>query len=361
MIRRGGIDLGGTKILAVVVDERHRVLTSSRRDTPATGGPAAVVHAMAEAMRDATKAARVETKALASVGVGSPGTIDTAAGTVSHAGNLPGWTRPFPLAAVLEAELGAPVALANDVGAAVEAEAALGAGQGHRSMLGVWWGTGIGGGVVLDGMRWTGRGAAGEIGHTVISERGARCPCGRVGCLEAYAGRRAMEVRARRAKANGDKTRLFHWMKEKGLARLSSSVWAKGLAKKDPLAVKLLARAERGLAVGIASAVNLLDVECVVIGGGMGSRFGTALARRLAKAMKPHLFVPERPPAVLTAALGDLAGAVGASLVGERAFPKTGPKRRRPRRPPTSARTASGPRAPKQAAIATPSPAGPRT
>ncbi len=347
MIRRGGIDLGGTKILAVVVDERHRVVTTSRRDTPVTGGPAAVVHAMAEAMREAAKAARVETKALASVGVGSPGTIDTAAGTVSHAGNLPGWTRPSrsprfskPNSAPRSRSptTSAPRSRPRRRSARDAATARCSAFGGARASAAASCST---------GSRWTGRGAAGEIGHTVISERGARCPCGRIGCLEAYAGRRAMEVRARRAKAKGDKTRLFHWMKEKNLTRLASSVWAKGLAKKDPLAVKLLARAERGLAVGIASAVNLLDVECVVIGGGMGSRFGTALARRLAKAMKPHLFVPERPPAVLTAALGDLAGAVGAALVGEKALAKPAPKRRRPRRPLSSARRAS----------ATPSPA----
>ena len=301
MTLRGGIDLGGTKILAVVVDEAHRVRGSCLRPTPATGGPARVAAAMADALTAAATAAHVAPSGLLGVGVGSPGVVDVKRGTVSHAGNVAGWTRLFPLGPTLAKVFGAPVILGNDVGCAVDAEAALGAGRGRPSMLGVWWGTGIGGGVVLDGRRWQGRGAAGEIGHTIVVRGGALCPCGNRGCLEAYAGRRALEARARRAVARGEHTKLFRWMEEKKLTRLTSGLWQKGVEKGDPLAVRLVARGERALAAGIASVVNLLDLDTVVIGGGMGSRFGAPLARRLGVAMRPHLFVPERPPRVRTA------------------------------------------------------------
>ena len=108
------------------------------------------------------------------------------------------------------------MSVGNDVDVAVEAEAALGAGRSFRTLLGLWWGTGVGGAIIIDGKRWLGRGAAGEIGHTVVKLDGAPCPCGRRGCLEAYAGRGAMEQRARRAVKHGAKTSLFKLMENDG-------------------------------------------------------------------------------------------------------------------------------------------------
>ena len=122
-----------------------------------------------------------------------------------------------------------PVAIANDVQVATEAEATLGAGKDYSSLLGVFWGTGVGGGIVLDGKPWVGRGAAGEIGHVVVRRGGARCPCGRRGCMEAYAGRAAMEARARRLREQGERTVLFEIMEERGRDRLTSGVWARAL------------------------------------------------------------------------------------------------------------------------------------
>jgi glucokinase len=211
--------------------------------------------------------------------------------------------------------------LGNDVHVAVDAEVALGAGRGYASVLGVFWGTGVGGGIVLNGERWVGRGAAGEIGHMVVKEGGARCPCGRRGCVEAYAGRGALEARARRAEQKGEKTELFRLMESADRTRLTSGVWAKALAHRDPLATRLIHRAVEALGAGIASAVNLLDVEVVVIGGGLGTRLGEPYVRRISRAMVPHLFVSERPPDVRLAALGDLGGAIGAALLVSAASP----------------------------------------
>jgi glucokinase len=312
---RGGIDLGGTKIEAIIVDADNQVLGQSREPTPTDGGPADVARQMAEAMSGAAEAAGVKTSTLQGVGVGSPGDVDNDAGTVANARNLPNWIAPFELAAALSERLGPTVHLGNDVQVATAAEYKLGAGKPYDSVLGVFWGTGVGGGIILNGQPWRGRGAAGEIGHTVVKQGGAHCPCGRRGCLEAYAGRGAMETRARREVDKGANTELFKLMKKRGRTRLTSSVWGNALQQNDPLAAELIDRAVRALGTGIASAVNLLDVEAVVIGGGLGVRFGQPMAERISTEVHPHLFNDSRPPAVRVAGLGDLGGAVGAALL----------------------------------------------
>ena len=312
---RGGIDLGGTKIQTAIVDERGEVLGQARRPTPTSGGPQDVAEAMSEALREAAREANVETSALAGVGVGSPGDADERTGVVSSARNLPGWEGSFPLGESLQQALGTAVTVGNDVQVATEAEFHLGAGREFRSLIGVFWGTGVGGGLVLDGKPWLGRGAAGEIGHVVVNRGGAKCPCGRRGCMEAYAGRSAMEAEARRQHEEGHKTDLFKLMEKHGKPRLTSGIWERALDHGDHLAEKLIERAIEALGTGVASAVNLLDPEAVIIGGGLGVRFGERLMGPLMEEMDKHLFINERPPALRVASLGDLGGAIGASLL----------------------------------------------
>ena len=312
----GGIDLGGTKIQAVIVDEDNSVLGSARRPTPTTGGPEDVAKEIVAALRDAAKAAGLKPAALQGIGVGSPGTID--GGDVTRAGNLPGWEGTFALAAALKSGLkvsGSPIKIGNDVQVATDAEFKLGAGRPYSSLLGVFWGTGVGAGLILDGEPWTGRGGAGEIGHMVVEIDGARCTCGRRGCMEAYAGRAAMEIHARKLHEKGRHTDLFKLMKEHQRTRLTSGIWARALDQEDKLAIELIERAVRALGAGVASAGNLLDVDAVIFGGGLGVRLGDPYAKRIAKAMQPHLFADSRPPDVHVAALGDLGGAIGASLL----------------------------------------------
>jgi glucokinase len=313
-ILRGGIDLGGTKIQTVVVDGNNKVRGEARSPTPSAGGPPDVAAAMAAAMRDAAAEAKAEAGELEGVGVGAPGDADPN-GFVSAASNLPGWEGSFPLADRLQQDLGCPVRVGGDVQVATEAEFRLGAGKPYGSILGVFWGTGVGGGLVLDGRPWTGRGNAGEIGHMVVKRGGARCPCGRRGCLEAYAGRGAMEERARREHEDGTKTDLFKIMERRGDDRLKSGVWEEAIKAGDKLATRLIDRALKALGAGIASAVNLLDPEAVIVGGGLGTRFGPPYVERIEKRMHKHLFVDDRPPAIHVAELGDLGGAIGAALL----------------------------------------------
>ena len=234
---------------------------------------------------------------------------------VSGARNLPGWEGAFPLGEHLSDQFGVPVRIGNDVDVAVQGEFELGAGREFDTILGIWWGTGVGGGLILDGKPWIGRGAAGEVGHIVVKRGGARCTCGRKGCMEAYAGRLAMEIKARKEVERGVKTDLFKIMEERGRDRLTSGVWERALKHGDDLATRLIDRAVKALGAGIASAVNLLDPEAVIIGGGLGVRFGEKYVSRIATRMHPHLFVPDRPPHMHVATLGDLGGAIGAALL----------------------------------------------
>jgi glucokinase len=339
MASYGGIDLGGTKIQTVIVDGEFQVHGAARRPTPTSGGPADVAAAMASALRDAAKAAELEPSQLAGIGVGSPGTVH--AGSVTSARNLPGWDGTFALAGTLEGALGTKVKVGNDVQVATDAEVQLGAGRSYDSLLGVFWGTGVGGGVILERKLWRGRGGAGEIGHMVVEMGGSRCTCGRRGCLEAYAGRAAMEAYASKLHEQRErKTDLFKLMQKHDRERLTSGIWARALESEDKLAVEIIDRAVLALGAGIASAVNLLDVEAVIIGGGLGVRLGEPYAERIEAAMHPHLFAEDHPPDVRVAELGDLGGAIGAALL----FRPEKPRRATDRRaspPPARAKASS--------------------
>jgi glucokinase len=314
---RAGIDLGGTKIQVAIVDQDDQVLGTDRRPTPTTGTPGGVTDAIASSVKAAITAASVDLADIVGVGIGGPGQIDVEAGTLSNAGNLPGWMITYPLVAELSRRLGGiPVFLGNDVQVGVNAEVALGAGREYDSLIGVFCGTGIGGGIIINDELWVGRGSAGEIGHMqIMAKDGALCGCGRHGCLEAYAGRAAMEEQARLWVRKGRRTKLFKIMKKKDKPRLASGVWASALKKNDKMAHKLIDRAIWALGSGIGSSVNLVDPEAIIIGGGLGIRLGQPFVDAIRVAMIPHLLKPDTPPAVLLAELGDLGGALGAALL----------------------------------------------
>ncbi len=310
-----GVDLGGTKIQAAIIDGKHAVRGKARVATPTAGGPDAIVEAIVSAVREAADAADVEVAHLGGIGIGAPGAVDAERGVLAQAPNLAGWDAPYPLAQHVEAACGCKVRLGNDVTMAVLGERELGAGSQLQSFAGIWWGTGVGGGIVLDRELWHGRGAAGEVGHMVVRLGGLAEPNGLIGTLEAYAGRRNMEARARAAVAGGRSTLLFDLMAAKGKSQLSSSVWQQALESGDGLAVELIDDAVEALAAAAANLVNVLDLEAIIVGGGLGSRLGQPLADRIARATQPHLFQPALPPRFIVAELGDLGGAIGASLL----------------------------------------------
>ena len=310
-----GVDLGGTKIQTVVL-RKGKVAGTTRVLTPQTGVPAEVVEAIVGTIRASLDVAGSSVSELAGVGIGTPGEIDTEAGAVLLAANVPGFSERVELGSLVSQGLeGTTVTVGNDVSVGVLGEHKRGAGRPFRNLLGVWVGTGVGGGLILDGELHDGRGAGGEVGHMIVEPGGLRCPCGRRGCLEAYAGRAAMEARARRLVRRGYKTKLFDIMEKRGRTRLSSGVYARALKRGDKMATKLIDDAVWALGIGLASAQNLLDLEAIIIGGGLGDRLGQPFVDRIAEKMRPHLFVEHEPPVVLSTELGDLSGAVGAAVL----------------------------------------------
>jgi glucokinase len=303
-----GIDLGGTKIFGVRM-KGAEVAAEGKGKTPVQGGPLAVVDAIAEVVKGLGGVKDDDV-----VGIGAPGVIDFERGIVRAAPNLPGWIEPFALGPALAEALGIKtVVLDNDVNVGTVAEHRMGAGRGAKEMLGIFVGTGVGGGLVLDGrLRRGATGLAGEIGHVVVAPAGRTCGCGGRGHLEAYAGRASMERRARELEANGSDTVLVELA---GAKRMTSSVWAKALAASDQVAINLIDEAVGALGRAIAAAILTLDLELVVVGGGLADRLGPAFVGRVEQAVRSELFTGGSPVRVVPAELGDRAGAIGAALL----------------------------------------------
>jgi glucokinase len=300
-----GVDLGGTNVTVAVVDAGNRVLLRRRRATPA--GPDAVLAAITAAVKE------LDAEPLA-VGVGAPGPVLD--GVLVTAPNLTGFDRPVPLAEHLADALGLPVVAENDATAGVIGEWVAGAGQGARFLLGVWMGTGVGGGLVLDGRPFRGAfGGAGEFGHMPVQLGGALCGCGRRGCVEAYAGRANMEQAVAVAVSKGRRSLLTELAAERGKERLTAGLWSKALEKGDELANEVLGDAVAALAAGIGAAVNLLDLDRVVVGGGLAGKLGQPMVDRLAHASRRHILVPDAARTFALAQLGDDAGVVGAAAL----------------------------------------------
>ena len=303
-----GVDLGGTKIFAVALDG-DKVVAEGKRKTPTQGGPLAVVDAMAAVVSEL-----VGDENVAGVGVGAPGVVDAQDGTVRSAPNLPGWMEPFGMGSALSESLGGlPVEVDNDVNVGTLAEHRMGAGRGADNLLGVFVGTGVGAGIILNGeLRRGPSGAAGEIGHTIVRRGGRTCGCGGRGHLEAYAGRAVMERRARELEAKGRDTVLVELAPAR---RMTSGVFVRALAAGDPIAVELIDDAVAALGAAIASAVALLDLPLVVIGGGLADRLGPAFVSRVEQAVRSELFPKNPSLRVVPGELGDRGGAIGAALV----------------------------------------------
>lgn len=306
-----GIDVGGTNIGAGLVGDEHQVLDRGKIPTP-TGGPDDVMDAIAELVESLDGHADA-------VGVGIPGVVNE--GEVLTVPNLVNWHERVDIAGALQNRLGVPVALGNDANVGLLGEWLGGAARGFRNVLGVWLGTGVGGGLILDGRPFHGsHGAAGEVGHMIVQQGGALCACGRRGCVEAYAGRRSMAGVVSTMVDAGRTTALDDIREEEGKQKLTSRVWARALAEDDELATELFDMAVETLGAGIGSTVNLLDVELVVVGGGLAEKLGQDLADRVAAASAPWMLQPNPELSFVAAALGDDSGLVGAAALGRTAL-----------------------------------------
>lgn len=319
-----GMDLGGTKILAAVVDADSRILSEAKLRTKADGGPDVVIERMAQTARQAARHAGIEWAAVAGVGVGAPGPMDPESGVVYNPPNLPGWDE-IALGPRLSKALGVPVCLENDVNLGTLGEHALGAGQRTRDMVGIFVGTGVGGGLILDGQLRSGfRHAAGEVGHMIVFADGPVCGCGKRGCLESVASRTAIERDIRLGIAAGRTSLIPKLVREKG--RLTSGVLARALRKGDPLTTEVMGRAQWYLGLLTASIVNLIDPEMIVFGGGVVEALGEEFLAPIRVTARQY-FIQQAGAGrvrIVTAQLGDHAGVLGAAVLARRRT-NTGP------------------------------------
>lgn len=309
------IDLGGTKALAGLVDADGRVLSrvwATSRDL--RDQPDELLDRLADAARAAARQGGSDVAAISAIGVCVPGPLDAERAVVAVAPNL-GW-HDLPAANELQRRLpGLRVFLENDVRAAALSEHVLGAGKGLPSLIAVFIGSGVGGGVVVNGRLYHGaHGSAGEIGHVVVSAGGDVCPCGQRGCVEAYAARDGIARYVQRAAADGRATVLSE-MLSGDLAALTSRDLAQAIAAGDRVARDAAQQSARYVGLAVGGLVNVLDPAIVVIGGGITEAAGDEYVEWVAQGARPQILSNRaRGLPIARSQLGDDAGLLGAAL-----------------------------------------------
>lgn len=304
-----GVDLGGTRIKCGIVDSAGNLLHKVNVPTGRVEDYRSVSANMAKAVLSAAKGANVQPEEIEAVGIGAPGTIDSEHGEVIYSNNL-AWNN-VPLASLLSSKLGKPVFLANDANVAALGESKYGAGKCYSSLILITLGTGVGGGIVLDGKLFEGnRSAGGEIGHHVIRAGGERCTCGRRGCLEAYASATALIRDTRRAMQRHPESALFRFAEGGEPDGKTAFLAAKA---GDAAAKRVVSRYLSMLAEGIVNLVNIFRPEAILLGGGVCAE-GDAVILPLRKKIAQKIYGgAEYAPVVLqTASLGNDAGIFGA-------------------------------------------------
>ncbi|MEZ5376296.1 MAG: ROK family protein [Acidimicrobiales bacterium] len=301
-----GVDLGGTKVLARIVDtETGWSEGRAKASTPRTG-PADVLDVVAKAVRSLDGWEEAD-----AIGIGLPGLVGSD-GVVNRCPNIAGWDNPVAVSATLGAALGKPVAVGNDVNCGALAEHRVGAGQGAADLLAVFVGTGVGGGLVLDGhVRGGARGMAGEIGHLTVEPGGRQCGCGGLGHLEAYAGKAGIEREVRVRGSKGVKSML---VRQAADGPLKSRHLAAAIDNDDDLAHELMNDAADALAEGIGNVATLIDLQRVVLGGGIVDKFGEWFVRKIVDSSSFGGFGTSVCELRLAERLDD-AGVVGAAML----------------------------------------------
>ncbi|HET7838942.1 MAG TPA: ROK family protein [Rectinemataceae bacterium] len=312
-----GVDLGATKIIAALFDSKLKYLSSEKIKTPREGSAQAVVKALSECVLR-TLADAGEGAVLAAVGVAVPGPLDRAKGIVRYTPNM--GFKDYHLGEELAGRFGAPAVLENDVQAGVLGELRAGALKGMRHAVGVFIGTGIGGGIVMNGELYRGAtGSAGEVGHMILQDGGALCGCGNYGCLEALASRTAMAKDALALAASGKAPALID-IAGTDIRKYRSSAFEEAIANGDKKVKVVLDRAAYWVGVGLANLVHVLNPEAIVLGGGMATRFGEGFRKKAEASMEAHLMPGlSGTSRLLLSELGDLAVPTGAAFAASEA------------------------------------------
>jgi glucokinase len=306
-----GIDVGGTNLKFGVVNERGEVLKEMVLPTRGQLGKEAVLQQIIRGIREITN--KINRARLLGLGIGTPGLVDSKHGIVYNLTNIPGW-KNVPLKKILEREFKLPALVDNDVNLMTLGEWAVGQAKGAENVVCLTLGTGVGGGLIIEGKLYRGSSlSAGEIGHIPINFKGPRCNCGNIGCLERYIGNRYMVERARAYLKKERRTVINKWLKEG--KNLTPELLAKGARIKDRFCLKIWEEMAEYLATALSGIVNFVNPDKIIIGGGMAEA-GAVLFKPLGQKVRDRaMSIPARKVKILKAGLGKKAGLVGAAML----------------------------------------------
>ncbi|MCH2382361.1 MAG: ROK family protein [Pedosphaera sp.] len=308
-----GVDLGGTKILAGIFDSDHHCLASEKTKTNQEEGYDAVCGQIVETIRSAAELAGIDPAKVNGAGIGAPGSISSDESHVLFAPNL-GW-RDAPLKADLEAQLGCPVWLGNDCNVAATGIHRLELEAKPNDMVSLFLGTGIGAGIITNGVFLTGATrAAGEVGHMVLDPDGPVCGCGTRGCFEALASRTAIFNKVKSAVNDGAKTLLMD-AGDDSVTRIRSGKLRRAIEAGDELAAAVLGETCLYTGVAIANLCNLLNPEVVALGGGLIEQLQADMLPKIRDTALERIMPGARQVRIMATALGDDAGITGAAIL----------------------------------------------
>ena len=313
-----GVDMGGTKILAGVFKHSLECVGSSKLSTKSQRGVEAVIERVARCVRDAVDEADLSLKQVAGVGIGAPGAVDSIEGRVIFAPNLEGW-KDVPLKKALEKHLGVPVFVENDCNIAVLGVHVAELTAKPRNLIGIFVGTGIGGGLILNGDLYGGYNhTAGEIGHMVLDISGPKCGCGNKGCFEALASRTAIFQQIKAGVKDGQKTLLTE-MLGADLSDLRSGDLRKAIRRGDKFVDKVVESAAEYIGIGIANLVNIFSPEVVVLGGGVLEALADEMMSVIVETAQDYAMPGTmKGVEIIASKLGDNAGITGGAVLARR-------------------------------------------
>ena len=311
-----GIDLGGTKILIGLVEkESGKVVSHIKKKTKKEKGPENIVRKMVEGVEELLEESGESFTEISSIGIGSAGQIDRKNGIIIGAPNLDCYN--LNLKEILQNKFNNPVFVGNDVEVATIGEQKFGAGKGCADFVCVFVGTGIGSAIVKNGhIIYGATGTAGELGHIIVDLNGRPCACGAHGCLEAYSSRSAIETRIEGALKKGRKSCISEYLEE-GKA-ITSSMIRKSIEREDELVTQCVSEASEYLSGGLASVINLINPELIILGGGLIEAVDYFYKQTIKKAKSKSLPVPAEKIRFSKTILGDYSGVIGAALLDER-------------------------------------------
>ncbi len=311
-----GIDLGGTKILIALVNKQTgEILHHVKKKTKKQKGPENIMKKMIEGIEELLEESRISVEEISSIGVGAAGQIDRKNGILIGAPNLDCFN--LNIKNILEKHFNLPVYLGNDVEIAAIGEMKFGSGKGCKDFVCIFVGTGVGSCIVKNGaIIYGATGTAGEIGHIIVDLNGRQCACGAHGCLEAYASRSAIETRIEGALKKGRKSCIQDYL-EPGKS-ITSSMIQKSIEREDELVLQCVTEASEYLSGGIASIINFINPELVILGGGLIEAVDYFYQKTIKKTKSKSLPIPAEKIKFTKAMLGDYSGVTGAAFLEER-------------------------------------------